>query len=155
MRSSFNIWFRTQVVYALLLLLVTLFYIGYEIIITAPSGEIPAIVIFVLMIVAIVEATFSLPAILLLTLCINIIKETNIPLKEKLILTGIAAAFSFYICALLMVAICLPYRQFFDTITELIFNCLTAGVIVSSIISISINKKQLLQLFNETYEPNN
>lgn len=143
MRSSFNIWFRTQAVYALLLLLVALFYIGYEIIITAPSGETPAIVIFVLMIVAIVEATFSLPAMLLLTLCINIIKETNIPIKEKLILTGIAAAFSFYVCALLMVAICLPYREFFATITEPIFNCLTAGVIVSSIISISLNRKNI------------
>ena len=155
MRLSFNIWFRTQVVYALLLLLVALFYIGYEMVSKALSEEIPAVVIFVLMIVAIVEATFSLPTILLLTLCINIIKETNIPLKEKLILTGIATAFSFYSCALLMVAICLSYREFFETITEPIFNCLTAGVIVSSTISTSINKKQLLQLFNETYEPNN
>lgn len=150
MDISFNIWLRTQAGYLLILLAIA---IGYIIIEPSTIHDAEALTIALIVLpvcVLFVEALFSLPAILLIALGISIIKRPNIVVREKLIITAIIAALSFYACALFMGTIVMQ-DKFTYIVMELIFNLLTLGVILSSSISIYLTRNKIKAYLNNKY----
>lgn len=147
MGLSFEIWLRTQAIYIAILVATG---IGFVIIEPSTLNDTEAttwILVVLPVLVLFVEAFFSLPAILLLELGIGIIKRSNIISKEKFVIISIVTVVSFYMCALLMVGLFEP-NTFYETVTEPVFNWLTLGVLVSSLISIYLTRRRIKSHIN-------